>query len=68
MCGENNGSESWWPGVVGSGCALNPEDYRIVSLDWLGGAGDSTKPSYDDGISFPVVTTQDQASDILESI
>ena len=65
VCGENNGSESWWPGVVGSGCALNPEDYRIVSLDWLDGAGDSTKPSYDDGISFPVVTTQDQASAVV---
>ena len=31
VCGENNGSESWWPGVVGSGCALNPED-TVLSL------------------------------------
>jgi len=60
VCGKPDGTEGWWPGVVGPGAALDPERYRIVSIDWLGGAGDSSGPSPIE-YGFPVVTTEDQA-------
>ncbi len=60
VCGKPDGTEGWWPGVVGAGVALDPERYRIVGIDWLGGAGDSGGPSpIESGV--PVVTTEDQA-------
>ena len=60
VCGKPDGTEGWWPGVVGPGVALDPERYRIVSIDWLGGVGDSGGPSpLESGL--PVVTTEDQA-------
>ena len=58
--GNSEGVEGWWPGVVGPGASLDPDRYRVVSLDWLGGAGESTG-SVTDGPGLPVVTTQDQA-------
>jgi len=58
--GNAEGVEGWWPGVVGPGASLDPDRYRVVSLDWLGGAGESTGP-VTDGPGLPVVTTQDQA-------
>ena len=60
VCGKPDGAAGWWPGVVGSGGGLDPERYRIVSIDWLGGAGDSTGPVAS-GSGPPVVTTEDQA-------
>ena len=60
VCGRPGGVDGWWPGVVGKGAGLDPERYRIVSIDWLGGAGDSTGPARE-GSDIPVVTTQDQA-------
>ncbi len=58
--GHPDGGDGWWPGVVGPGVGLDPERYRILSIDWLGGAGDSTGPGTN-GSGPPVVTTQDQA-------
>jgi homoserine O-acetyltransferase len=60
VCGKPDGTDGWWPGVVGRGVALDPERYRIVSIDWLGGVGDSTGPATN-GSGPPVVTTQNQA-------
>lgn len=60
VCGKPDGTEGWWPGVVGPGVALDPERYRIVSIDWLGGVGDSGGPSPIES-GLPVVTTEDQA-------
>jgi len=64
VCGNTDGVEGWWPGVVGRGVALDPERYRIISLDWLGGSGESTGPVAD-GPDIPVVTTQDQAHAVV---
>ena len=64
VCGGPNGTAGWWPGVVGQGGALDPGRYRIVSIDWLGGAGDSTGPARK-GPGFPVVTTDDQAHAVV---
>ena len=64
VCGGPDGTEGWWPGVVGPGVALDPDRYRIVSIDWLGGAGDSGgPPAVESGL--PVVTTEDQAHAVV---
>ena len=60
VCGTLDGTNGWWPGVVGQGDALDPERYRIVSIDWLGGAGDSSSPPPVE-FGLPIVTTEDQA-------
>ncbi len=43
----------WWPGVVGSACALDPARHRLLGIDYLGGnsGGQLLRP----------VTTFDQA-------
>ena len=59
VCGDEDGTPGWWPGVVGPGTFLDPESYHVVGIDFLGGAGGSTVPV--DGPGVPVVTTADQA-------
>lgn len=44
----------WWPGVVGSGSALDPSRRRLVGIDYLGG------PTPDGDLLRPV-TSHDQA-------
>lgn len=34
----------WWSEIVGPGCALDANEYRVLSFDYLGGSGDSTAP------------------------
>jgi homoserine O-acetyltransferase len=62
--GNSEGVGGWWPGVVGPGASLDPDRYRVISLDWLGGAGESTG-SVTEGLGLPVVTTQDQAHAVV---
>ena len=64
VAGGPDGILGWWPGVVGSGAALDPEHHRILSIDYLGGAGDSNlgQPA---GPGLPVVTTADQAAAVV---
>jgi len=62
VCGDEDGTPGWWPGVVGPGAALDPETYRIVGVDYIGGAGASSLPASGPGI--PVVTTDDQADGV----
>lgn len=64
VAGGPDGTQGWWPGVVGTGTALDPERHRLVSIDYLGGAGDSTlaEPA---GPGLPVVTTADQARAVV---
>jgi homoserine O-acetyltransferase/O-succinyltransferase len=47
----------WWPGVAGRGLALDPARYRVLSVDWLGGRGESAASALP-----PVLTTRDQAT------
>jgi homoserine O-acetyltransferase len=62
VCGDEAGDPGWWPGVVGSGADLDPESYRIVGIDYMGGSGGSSVPS--NGPVVPVVTTADQADGV----
>jgi homoserine O-acetyltransferase len=48
----------WWPGVVGRGCALDPDRHRLIGLDYLGGIGASTGP---EARGFPEIDPRDQA-------
>ena len=44
---------SWWPALTGSGTALDPRHFRLISVGWL--TGDA-------------VTTHDQARAVLEAL
>ncbi|MGH2447769.1 MAG: hypothetical protein ACRDFS_04100, partial [Chloroflexota bacterium] len=48
-----------WREIVGPGRALDASRYRILSLDYLGGRGESTGPQA--GAPFPSISTYDQA-------
>ena len=62
VCGDEDGTPGWWPGVVGQEAPLAPGPYRIIGVDYIGGAGASSGPSNEPGI--PVVTTDDQADGV----
>jgi cystathionine gamma-synthase len=53
--------DGWWPGVTGAG-ALDPEQYCLIGIDFVGGRGESTRPRA--GESWPLFTTGDQAGAI----
>jgi cystathionine gamma-synthase len=53
----------WWNGVAGRGLALDPERFRIVSADYVGGRGLSSNPQ--PGTTWPVLSTRDQADALL---
>lgn len=48
-----------WSEIVGPGRALDPRRVRILSVDYLGGGGDSSGPRA--GQPFPSISTYDQA-------
>jgi homoserine O-acetyltransferase len=52
--------EAWWSEVVGPGRALDTNRFRVLGIDYLGGAGDSTTP--ESGASFPALSAHDQAA------
>lgn len=62
----NSNAVDWWPGVIGSGCAINPETHFIVCANILGSCYGTTgplsinphtqQPYYN---SFPSVTIRD---------
>ena len=62
VCGNEDGTPGWWPGVVGPGAPLDPESYRVIGIDYIGGAGGSSVPTSGPGV--PVVTTADQADGV----
>jgi len=57
---------SWWPGIAGEGCVINPEDHFIVCANILGSCygtsgpltvnSSTGRPFYS---SFPLITTRD---------
>jgi homoserine O-acetyltransferase/O-succinyltransferase len=47
-----------WSEVVGPGRPLDPSNYRVLSLDYLGGSGETTGPQ--SGGRFPSISTYDQ--------
>ncbi len=62
----NADAEAWWPGLIGSGAAINPEEYFIVCANIIGSCYGSSgplsenpatgKPYY---LDFPRLTIRD---------
>lgn len=60
--GPYDRSAGWWEDFVGEGCPIDTQRYRVLGLDYLGGAGASTGPAnWGSKNPFPAVTSQDQA-------
>lgn len=64
----NSDAEDWWPGLVGSGFTINPDEYFVVCVNILGSSYGTTSPKSIDpesgkpyGLNFPLVTTRDNA-------
>ncbi|MEL7247561.1 MAG: homoserine O-acetyltransferase [Bacteroidota bacterium] len=64
----NSDPVEWWPGLVGEGEILNPEQHFIVCANMLGSCYGSTGPKdyrpgsgQKYGLDFPLVTTRDMA-------
>ncbi len=49
----------WWAPVVGAGAALDPDQFQVLGIDYLGGSGDSTAPSSE--YALPTLSAYDQA-------
>ncbi|MBC6492901.1 homoserine O-acetyltransferase [Flavihumibacter stibioxidans] len=61
--------ESWWPGLVGPGCTINPDDHFIVCANIIGSCYGSSGPlsqNTETGTPyynrFPVVTIRDMVN------
>jgi homoserine O-acetyltransferase len=59
VCTTEDPRQSWWGQIVGAGCALDANRFRVLSFDFLGGSGDTTGPV--EGTQFPSISTYDQA-------
>src|SRR5688572_2633444 len=60
VCTTEDPRQSWWGQIVGSGCALDADRFRVLSFDYLGGSGETTGPV--DGTAFPSISSYDQAA------
>ena len=66
--GAGHPTGSWWPGVVGPGCALDTEKYAVIVPNILGGCQGSTGPAsvapngIEWGSRFPYLTIRDQVN------
>ncbi|MGV1008774.1 MAG: homoserine O-acetyltransferase MetX [Dermatophilaceae bacterium] len=64
--GPGHVSTGWWPGLIGTGRALDPDEHFVVAANVLGGCQGSTGPSSTSpdgqpwGSRFPFVTIRDQ--------
>jgi homoserine O-acetyltransferase len=55
-------SPGWWPDFVGEGAPIDTGRWRVLSFDWLGGAGASSGPAnWGAQERFPIVSAGDQA-------
>jgi homoserine O-acetyltransferase/O-succinyltransferase len=73
VCTTEDPRQAWWGQIVGAGCPLNADSFRVLSFDFLGGSGDTTGPAQygsahsegdADGATaspFPSISTYDQA-------
>ncbi len=53
----------WWEAQCGAGRALDSNQFRLLSIDWLGACDTSTGPGA--GEAFPAISTTDQARAVL---
>lgn len=60
VCSTREGEEGWWDGIVGPGCPLDTDRYRVLGIDFLGGSHESTGPGT--GEVFPSISAYDQAA------
>jgi len=58
---ESANEPGWWNEIVGPGCALDANRYRILGIDFLGGSGATTGPIAGQP-DFPSISTFDQAA------
>jgi homoserine O-acetyltransferase len=58
--------DGWWSALVGPGRGVDSTRYRILGIDYLGGAGDSSAPGA--GRAFPPVSAFDQAAALREIV
>ncbi len=64
--GPGHPSPGWWDGLVGPGCAVDTEEWCVISANVLGGCAGSTGPASTDprgivwGSRFPQITVLDQ--------
>jgi homoserine O-acetyltransferase len=59
------GHAGWWDAVVGAGRTIDVREYRVLSIDWLGGPGSSMRRSpASPREAFPV-TPRDQANALV---
>lgn len=59
-------AKGWWSQIVGPGCALDSNRYRILGFDFLGGSGMTTGPKAGQA-DFPAISAYDQC-EILRSV
>lgn len=60
---EADEAPGWWEPMLGPGRPLDPDRFRIVGVDWIGGPGESSAPDRRPGLEgIPAVTTGDQAA------
>ncbi|HSJ26307.1 MAG TPA: homoserine O-succinyltransferase [Longimicrobiales bacterium] len=60
----------WWDAIVGAGLPVDTRQSRVLSIDWLGGAGTSSGPPvfrFAGGRRIPV-TTHDQARAVTAAL
>lgn len=48
VCRGLDGSAGWWPNLVGEGCAVGPDRYRVVGIDYAADATGRSAPSTGD--------------------
>lgn len=64
--GPGQPSPGWWDGLIGPGCAVDTDEWCVVSANVLGGCRGSTGPASADpdgnvwGSRFPQITVLDQ--------
>ena len=44
-CTRQDGTTGWWPGLVGPGCAIDPQRHRIIGLDFAADADGEFAPT-----------------------
>lgn len=63
---EHNAAPGWWDGLIGPGCAIDTDEWCVISANVLGGCGGSTGPTSlaadgrPWGSRFPQISVLDQ--------